>query len=361
MVKNNPVSEEAVMAALSKVQDPELHRDLVSLNMIRDVNIDGEDVGFTVVLTTPACPLRSQIESEAREAVAALPGVNSVQVKMDANVPADGRQRGLLELPIRNAIAIASGKGGVGKSTVAVNLAVVLAKSGARVGLLDADIYGPNIPTMMGVKHLPAAGGEKLIPAQSHGVKLMSIGFLVKPDQPLIWRGPMLHSAIRQFLTDVEWGELDYLVVDLPPGTGDAGLSLAQAMPLSGGLIVTLPQQVSLDDARRGLEMFRQMNVPIFGVVENMSYLDLPDGTRMDVFGSGGGEKLAKESGVPFIGTIPLDPAVREGGDQGVPITVSNPDSPVAQALNAIALDVAAKVSVAALQNNDFVPITMVG
>ena len=361
MVKNNPVSEEAVMAALSKVQDPELHRDLVSLNMIRDVNIDGEDVSFTVVLTTPACPLRSQIESEAREAVAALPGVNSVQVKMDANVPADGRQRGLLELPIRNAIAIASGKGGVGKSTVAVNLAVVLAKSGARVGLLDADIYGPNIPTMMGVKHLPAAGGEKLIPAQSHGVKLMSIGFLVKPDQPLIWRGPMLHSAIRQFLTDVEWGELDYLVVDLPPGTGDAGLSLAQAMPLSGGLIVTLPQQVSLDDARRGLEMFRQMNVPIFGVVENMSYLDLPDGTRMDVFGSGGGEKLAKESGVPFIGTIPLDPAVREGGDQGVPITVSNPDSPVAQALNAIALDVAAKVSVAALQNNDFVPITMVG
>ena len=361
MVKNNPVSEEAVMAALSKVQDPELHRDLVSLNMIRDVNIDGGDVGFTVVLTTPACPMRSQIESEAREAVAALPGVNSVQVKMDANVPADGRQRGLLELPIRNAIAIASGKGGVGKSTVAVNLAVVLAKSGARVGLLDADIYGPNIPTMMGVKHLPAAGGEKLIPAQSHGVKLMSIGFLVKPDQPLIWRGPMLHSAIRQFLTDVEWGELDYLVVDLPPGTGDAGLSLAQAMPLSGGLIVTLPQQVSLDDARRGLEMFRQMNVPIFGVVENMSYLDLPDGTRMDVFGSGGGEKLAKESGVPFIGTIPLDPAVREGGDQGVPITVSNPDSPVAQALNAIALDVAAKVSVAALQNNDFVPITMVG
>jgi ATP-binding protein involved in chromosome partitioning len=361
MEKNNPVNEEAVMAALSKVQEPELHNDLVSLNMIRDVKIDDQDVGFTVVLTTPACPLRSQIESEAREAVAALPGVNTVQVKMEANVPSDGRQRGLLELPIRNAIAVASGKGGVGKSTVAVNLAVVLAKSGARVGLLDADIYGPNIPTMMGVKHLPASGEEKLIPAQSHGVKLMSIGFLVKPGQPLIWRGPMLHSAIRQFLSDVDWGELDYLVVDLPPGTGDAGLSLAQSMPLSGGLIVTLPQQVSLDDARRGLEMFRQMNVPIFGVVENMSYLDLPDGTRMDVFGSGGGEKLAQESGVPFIGTIPMDPAVREGGDQGVPVTVSNPDSPVAQALNAIALDVAAKVSVAAMQNNDFVPITMVG
>jgi ATP-binding protein involved in chromosome partitioning len=214
---------------------------------------------------------------------------------------------------------------------------------------------------MMGVDHLPPAGEDKLNPAEAHGVKLMSIGFMVKADQPLIWRGPMLHSAIRQFLSDVDWGELDYLIVDLPPGTGDAGLSLAQSMPLSGGVIITLPQQVSLDDARRGLEMFRQLNVPIFGVVENMSYLELPDGTRMDVFGEGGGERLAQESGVPFIGAIPMDPAVRVGGDQGVPITVSDPDSPVAQALKAIAMDVAAKVSVAAMQNNDFVPITMVG
>jgi ATP-binding protein involved in chromosome partitioning len=361
MVNLNPVNEELVLAALSKVQEPELHKDLVSLNMIRDVNIDGDEVGFTVMLTTPACPLRTQIENEAREAVQSIPGVNSVDIRLDADVPTDGRQRGLLKLPIRNAIAVASGKGGVGKSTVAVNLAVVLAESGARVGLLDADIYGPNIPTMMGVNHLPNAGEDKLIPAEAFGVKLMSIGFLVKPDQPLIWRGPMLHSAIRQFLSDVEWGELDYLVVDLPPGTGDAGLSLAQSMPLSGGLIVTLPQQVSLDDARRGLEMFRQMNVPIFGVVENMSYLDLPDGTRMDVFGNGGGERLAEESGVPFIGSIPMDPAVRQGGDQGVPVTVSEPDSPVAQALRSIAMEVAAKTSVAAMQNNDFVPITMVG
>jgi ATP-binding protein involved in chromosome partitioning len=214
---------------------------------------------------------------------------------------------------------------------------------------------------MMGVDHLPPAGEDKLNPAEAHGVKLMSIGFMVKADQPLIWRGPMLHSAIRQFLSDVDWGELDYLIVDLPPGTGDAGLSLAQSMPLSGGVIITLPQQVSLDDARRGLEMFRQLNVPIFGVVENMSYLELPDGTRMDVFGEGGGERLAQESGVPFIGAIPMDPAVRVSGDQGVPITVSDPDSPVAQALKAIAMDVAAKVSVAAMQNNDFVPITMVG
>ena len=361
MVNLNPVNEELVLAALSKVQEPELHKDLVTLNMIRDVNIEGDEVGFTVVLTTPACPLRNQIENEAREAVASISGVNSVDIKFDAEVPTDGRQRGLLKLPIRNAIAVASGKGGVGKSTVAVNLAVVLAESGARIGLLDADIYGPNIPTMMGVNHLPSAGEDKLLPAEAFGVKLMSIGFLVKPDQPLIWRGPMLHSAIRQFLSDVEWGELDYLVVDLPPGTGDAGLSLAQSMPLSGGLIVTLPQQVSLDDARRGLEMFRQMNVPVFGVVENMSYLDLPDGSRLDVFGNGGGARLAQESGVPFIGAIPMDPTVRQGGDQGVPVTISHPDSPVSQALRSIAMDVAAKTSVAAMQNNDFVPITMVG
>jgi len=361
MVNINPVSEEAVMAALSKVQEPELHKDLVSLNMIRDVQIQDGDVRFTVMLTTPACPLRDQIERETREAVASIPGVKNVAVKLDANVPADGRPRGILKLPIRNAIAVASGKGGVGKSTLAVNLAVILAKSGARVGLLDADIYGPNIPTMMGVDRLPAAGEDKLYPAEAYGVKLMSIGFMVKADQPLIWRGPMLHSAIRQFLSDVEWGELDYLVIDLPPGTGDAGLSLAQSLPLSGGIIVTLPQQVSLDDARRGLEMFRQMNVPIFGIVENMSYLELPDGTRMDVFGTGGGERLAAESGVPFIGSIPMDPAVREGGDLGVPVTISQPDSPVSLALNAVAMDVAAKVSVAAVQNNDFIPITMVG
>lgn len=361
MSDNTSVNEKIVLAALSQVQEPELHRDLVSLNMIRDLKIEGKKVSFTVMLTTPACPLRSQIEREAREAVAALPGVEEVEVKLDATVPNDGRPRGLLQLPIRNAVAVASGKGGVGKSTVAVNVAVVLAKSGARVGLLDADIYGPNIPTMMGVTRLPPAAENKLIPAQAYGVKLMSIGFLVKPDQPLIWRGPMLHSAIRQFLSDVEWGELDYLIVDLPPGTGDAALSLVQSMPLSGGIIVTLPQQVSLDDARRGLEMFRQLNVPVFGVVENMSYLELPDGTRMDIFGSGGGERLAREAGVPFIGSIPIDPAVREGGDNGVPVVVSRPDSPVARALEMIAEEIAAKISVAAMQKSDFIPINLIG
>lgn len=228
-------------------------------------------------------------------------------------------------------IAVASGKGGVGKSTVAVNIAVALSKAGYTVGLLDADIYGPNVPMMMGVGQMPEPEDEKLVPAQSYGIKVMSIGFLVPSGQPLIWRGPMLHSAIRQFVADVAWGELDYLIVDLPPGTGDAQLSLAQTMTLSGGLIVTLPQQVSLEDARRGLEMFRSMNVPVLGVVENMSFLELPDGTRMDIFGEGGGKRLAEASGVPFLGQIPMDPEVRKGGDEGKPIVISNPESPAAK------------------------------
>jgi ATP-binding protein involved in chromosome partitioning len=361
MVEHNKVSEESVLAALSKVQEPELHRDLVSLNMIRDLKIESGQVSFTIMLTTPACPLKTQIEREAKQMVASLPGVEAVQVKLDSNIPSDGRNRGLLELPIRNAIAVASGKGGVGKSTVAVNIAVVLAQSGARVGLLDADIYGPNIPTMMGINRLPPPVENKLIPAEAYGVKMMSIGFLVKPGQPLIWRGPMLHSVIRQFLTDVNWGELDYLVVDLPPGTGDAALSLAQSLPLSGGVIVTLPQQVSLEDARRGIEMFRQLDVEIFGVVENMSYLELPDGTRMDIFGSGGGARLAQEAGVPFIGAIPMDPVVRQGGDSGKPVVITNPESPVALALCNVAESVAARISVAAVQQANIISVNQVG
>jgi len=361
MNQTNEITEQRILEALSKVQEPELHKDLVSLNMIRNIKIDETKVSFTVVLTTPACPLKNQIEQEARDAVLSISGINEVEILMDANVPSDGRSRGLMQLPIRNAIAIASGKGGVGKSTVAVNTAVVLAQSGAKVGLLDADIYGPNIPTMMGVDHLPPAQESKMVPAEAHGVKIMSIGFLVKADQPLIWRGPMLHSAIRQFLSDVDWGELDYLIVDLPPGTGDAPLSLVQSLPLSGGVIVTLPQQVSLDDARRSLEMFRQLSVDVLGVVENMSYLELPNGDRMDIFGGGGGQRLADESGVPFIGGIPMDPGVREGGDTGNPVVVTNPDSPVAQSLQSITEQIAAKISIAAVKGRDFIPINVVG
>jgi ATP-binding protein involved in chromosome partitioning len=281
-------------------------------------------------------------------------------VKMDSDVPNDGRMRGLVKTPIRNAIAIGSGKGGVGKSTVSVNVAVALAMSGARVGLLDADIYGPNTPTMLGVDKLPPPKGQILVPADAHGLKMISMGLLVKPGQPLIWRGPMLNSAIRQFLGDVEWGELDYLIVDLPPGTGDASLSLAQALPLSGAVVVTLPQLVSLEDAGRGLNMFKTLEVPILGVVENMSYLDLPDGTRMDLFGSGGGEALAKMTDTTYLGGIPIDQNVRIGGDTGKPIVVSHPDSPVAKALIDIAEKIAAKVSVAALGGKNEIPINII-
>ncbi len=252
--------------------------------------------------------------------------------------------RGLMKAPARYTIAVASGKGGVGKSTVAVNIAVALAKSGARVGLMDADIYGPNIPTMMGVAHLPPAKEGRIEPAEAYGVKMISIGFLVKPGQALIWRGPMLHSAIRQFVGDVNWGELDYMIVDLPPGTGDAPLSLAQTLPLSGGVVVTLPQKVSLDDATRGLQMFQQLQVPVLGVIENMSYLELPDGTRMEVFGRGGGQQLAESAGVPLLATLPMDPAVREGGDNGTPIVASDPDSPVAKAFVELAERIVAQL-----------------
>jgi ATP-binding protein involved in chromosome partitioning len=356
----NKPTEEQVLAALGKVQEPELHKDLVTLNMIRNLEIDGGKVAFSIMLTTPACPLRGQIQKEAEQAVMSVGGVESVDIKMDSDVPNDGRMRGLVKMPIRNAIAVGSGKGGVGKSTVSVNIAIALAKSGARVGLMDADIYGPNIPTMLGVEKLPPPTDKKLIPAKAYDIKMVSMGLLVKPGQPLIWRGPMLNSAIRQFLSDVDWGELDYLIVDLPPGTGDAALSLAQALPLSGAIIVTLPQLVSLEDAGRGLNMFRQLEVPILGIIENMSYLELPDGTHMDVFGSGGGEQLSDSMQAPFLGKVPMDPEVRVGGDSGKPIVVSKPESATAIALTEIAENVAAKVSVAALSQENEVPINIV-
>jgi ATP-binding protein involved in chromosome partitioning len=349
-----------VMRALSQVQEPELHNDLVSLGMIKELVVNDGRVSFEIELTTPACPLRDQIEAEARQAVLAVEGVGEVDIRLTSNVIADQGIQNLDHGSFRNAIAVASGKGGVGKTTVAVNIAVALAQSGARVGLLDADIYGPNVPTMVGAEKIPEPQGNKLVPAEAYGVKVMSIGFLVQPDQPLIWRGPMLHSAIKQFITDVAWGELDYLIIDLPPGTGDAQLSLAQILPLSGGVIVTLPQKISLEDARRGMAMFRSMDVPVLGVVENMSYLELPGGTVMDVFGQGGGEAFAKEANVPFLGAIPLDSHVREAGDNGVPIVVSHPESKVGKALIEVTETLAARVSVIAHQKKGVIPIEMI-
>jgi ATP-binding protein involved in chromosome partitioning len=343
------VTVASVTDALRTVQDPELHRDLVSLNMVRDIAVEDGVVTFAIVLTTPACPLREKISADARAAVEALPGVSNVVIRMDSTTASEPT-RGQLKISAHNSIAVASGKGGVGKSTIAVNLAVSLALNGSRVGLLDADIFGPNIPTMMGLTSLPDPEENRLIPAEAHGVKVMSIGFMVQPGQPLIWRGPMLHSALRQLLADVNWGDLDYLVIDLPPGTGDVQLSLCQLIHLSGGLIVTMPQKVSQDDARRGLEMFRVMAVPILGVVENMSYWIGPDGKGVDLFGWGGGRGLAEEAGVPFLGEVPIDPAVRISGDSGRPIVLSFPETEAAKAFRRIAERTMVRICEAALE-----------
>ncbi|MEY3299762.1 MAG: Iron-sulfur cluster carrier protein [Cyanobacteriota bacterium] len=351
------LSPDSVLEVLRPVQDPELQKSLVELNMIRNVAIQDGEVSFTLVLTTPACPLREFIVEDCEKAVKTLPGVTTVKVDVTAETP---QQKALPDRTgidgVKNIVAVSSGKGGVGKSTVAVNLAVSLAQAGAKVGLIDADIYGPNAPMMMGLSDAnvmvrQGSQGEVLEPAFNHGVKMVSMGFLIDRDQPVIWRGPMLNGVIRQFLYQVQWGELDYLIVDMPPGTGDAQLTLAQAVPMAGAVIVSTPQDVAISDARRGLRMFQQLNVPVLGVVENMSYFIPPDAPekRYDIFGSGGGEKIATDLDVPLLGCVPLETTVREGGDQGVPIVVQFPDSASAQALKAISQQLAARVSVAAL------------
>ena len=299
---NGSPTADAVMQALATVQEPELHRDLVSLNMIRDLTVNGGDVGFTIVLTTPACPLRAKMEQDAINAVKAVPGVKNVAIRFTADVRADHRIIGKLNIPVKNIVAVASGKGGVGKSTVATNLAVSLALDGARVGVLDADIYGPNIPIMFGLSGRPAIRDDKMVPLERYGVEVISMGFLMPDGEAVVWRGPMLHKAIQQLFTDVHWGPLDYLIVDLPPGTGDAQLSLAQSVPLTGGIIVTGPQKVAVADAMRGATAFKKLEVPILGVVENMSG---------EIFGQGGGEQAARDLRVDFLARIPLDGRVR--------------------------------------------------
>ncbi|MBI3914218.1 MAG: iron-sulfur cluster carrier protein ApbC [Chloroflexi bacterium] len=352
------ITEQNVLDALSRVQEPELHRDLVTLKMIKDVRIAGEAVNFTIVLTTPACPLRGQIESEAKAAVAAT-GAKQITIKWDANVPSDARISGKLNIPVRSTIAVASGKGGVGKTTVAVNLAVALAQSGAQVGLMDADVYGPNIPIMMGVNEPPRSVNGKILPLEAHGVKLMSMGFLVPPEQAVIWRGPMLHSAVRQFLTDVEWGPLDYLVIDLPPGTGDVQLTLAQSVPLTGGVVVATPQDVALADVLKGIMMFKKLEVPVLGIVENMSYFLCPHcGERTEIFAHGGAQQMAAQYGVAFLGEIPLDVSIRVGGDTGAPITAAQPDSPHAKIFRELSQKIAAAVSVLNVQSSQGALIT---
>jgi len=341
------LAEAQVIEALSHVIEPELHKDLVTLKMVRDVRIDDGVVKFTIVLTTPACPMKEEIESTARAAVMALPGVKDVEVTFDSSVPSDPRLAGKMDIGVKNAVAVASGKGGVGKSTIAVNMALSLVNNGASVSLLDADIYGPNIPMMMGVNERPHSLNNRIQPVMGHGVKLMSMGFLIDEGAPVIWRGPMIHSALRQFLGEVDWGDPDYLVVDLPPGTGDASLSLAQSLSLTGVVIVTTPQDVALVDVSKSIAMFDQLEVPVLGVVENMSYFVCEHcGQQTEIFGHGGGEALAERMKVPFLGEVPLDTVVRAGGDSGNPVVISNSESPAAQAIAQIASKVAATISV---------------
>jgi ATP-binding protein involved in chromosome partitioning len=352
-------NKEDVLKALSTVQEPELGGDLVSRGMIRNLTVDGSNVAFTIVLTTPACPLKSVMEKESQAAIRKLlPGVSEIKISWDADISVArrGGASGVAQpesplLPnVKNIIAVSSGKGGVGKSTVSVNIAIALAQEGAKVGLLDADVYGPNIPIMMGSNERPRMIAEdRILPVENHGVKMMSIGFLVPPGSSMTWRGPMVHGALQQLMRDVEWGTLDYFIVDMPPGTGDAQLTMTQSVQLSGAVIVSTPQDVALADAMRGLTMFQQMHVPILGLIENMSYFVCPHcGIRTEIFDHGNLAREAKQRNLNFLGEIPLETAVRVGGDTGVPITISDPDSPVSQAFKSAARNMAARISVLA-------------
>jgi ATP-binding protein involved in chromosome partitioning len=345
------VTSEEVLSALRAVQDPDLHKDIVTLGFVKDVRVSGGEVDFTIELTTPACPVRDEMKAEAERRVAALPGVTAARAKMTADVRARGGFGRQAVPGIRNIVAVGAGKGGVGKSTTAVNLAIALQKKGARVGLMDADVYGPNIPQMLGITEPAYGAAGRITPAEAHGLKVISMGMLVPPDQAVIWRGPMLHGAVQQFMRDVEWGELDYLVVDLPPGTGDVALSMAQSVPVAGAIVVTTPQGVSVSDVRKAVAFFRQLNIPLLGVIENMSTFACPHcGERTDIFGHGGGQKMAADMGIPFLGAVPIDTRVREGGDEGQPIVAAAPDSPAGAAFLEVAGKVAAQISIQAMR-----------
>jgi ATP-binding protein involved in chromosome partitioning len=352
----------SVLEALKVVRDPDLNRDIVSLGFIKELAIDGGRVAFTIELTTPACPVKDQMRDQARAAVMQLPGVSTVDVKMSARVrEAVGSDGPRQSIPgVKNVIAVGAGKGGVGKTTVAVNLAIALAKCGSKVGIIDADIYGPNVPIMLGLKTQLGTDGQKIIPAEKYGLQVISMGFLTQDDAPIIWRGPMLHGALQQFFREVRWVDLDYLVVDLPPGTGDVALTLSQTVPVAGALVVTTPQQVSLADSRRAVAMYKKLNIPPLGIIENMSYFVCRTcGTEADIFGHGGGEEMAAALGLPFVGRIPIYQPIREGSDAGVPLMISEPESPAGRAFMAAAERVAAQVSIASY-NRPTIQLTVV-
>ena len=349
MFGKEKITEAAVLDVLRTVKDPDLHRDIVSLGFVKDLRIEGGKVSFKVELTTPACPVKDLLREECSRKVAAIPGVSEVAVEMTASVRGGRPPSQDAMLPgVKNIVAVASGKGGVGKSTTAINLALAFRNSGASVGLLDADVYGPSMAMMFGIDGRPEVNErKKIVPLEGYGVKVLSMGFLGEADKPVIWRGPMVHGLLQQFLRDTEWGDLDYLVIDLPPGTGDAQLSISQLIPITGAVIVTTPQDISLLDARKGLRMFQQMRVPVLGIVENMSYfLCNHCGHRHEIFRHGGGRRASEELGVPFLGEVPIDPEVVLGSDQGAPIVVRNPDSPASKGYREVAGQVAARLSI---------------
>jgi ATP-binding protein involved in chromosome partitioning len=343
------IEQTQIIEALKAVKDPDLHKDIVKLGFVKNLAIDGGNVSFTIELTTHACPMKEQMKEQARAVVLALPGVTAVEITMTAQVRA-AVSPDLGKAPVagvKNVIAVGAGKGGVGKSTVAVNLALALAQKGSRVGVIDADIYGPNVPMMLGIKAQLGTDGEKIVPAEKYGLQVVSMGFLAADDAPVIWRGPMLHSVIKQFFHDVRWLDLDYLIVDMPPGTGDVALSLSQTAYVAGAIVVTTPQEVSLSDSRRAVAMYQKLNIPILGLIENMSHLVCPScHHESDIFGRGGGERAAAEMEIPFLGRIPIYEPIRVGGDNGIPLVKSDPDSPAAEAFHRTAERMAAQVSI---------------
>ncbi len=357
------VTEQEVLQALSDVYDPDLNKNIVALGFVKKLKIEEGKVSFALELTTPACPVKDELKKQSEEKVKAIPGVESVEIEMTSNVRTTTQSAGnRIQLPsVKNVIAIASGKGGVGKSTVTVNIAMALAETGAKVGILDADIYGPSLPMMMGVKGRPGMEGQRVQPPVQNGIKLMSMGFLVEESQAVVWRGPMVHGALTQFMNQVDWGDLDYLLIDMPPGTGDAQLTISQTAPLSGAIIVTTPQEVSLLDARRGLLMFQNVKVPVLGVIENMAGFICDHCHEVThIFREGGGEKFAREMNVRFLGSIPIDAHFAKTGDEGVPLVQSYPESKAAAAFKTIAGSVAATLSVLQAHSSaGFKPITM--
>ena len=356
------ITEAAVLDALRNVRDPDLNRDIVSLKFVKNVRIDGGRVAVTIELTTPACPVKDQMRDQARALIAALPGVTDVAVDMTAQVrttaSADSN-RAAVE-GVKNIIAVGAGKGGVGKTTLAVNLAIALAQTGSRVAMIDGDIYGPNVPLMLGIDTQLTTDGSKIVPAEQFGIQLVSMAFLTNDDSPVIWRGPMLHGVIQQFFREVRWKDVDYLIVDMPPGTGDVALSLSQTVPVSGSVVVTTPQTVSIADTRRAVRMYQKLNIPTLGLVENMSHFVCPSCSHeSDIFGKGGGQALAEELQVPFLGRIPIYEPVRIGGDTGVPIMIGERQSAAAEAIRRAAERLAAQLSISSYKKAA-IPLTVV-